>query len=275
MGTGRSAKFTRDQFCDRSFTSEPFIEKYQAKPAISNELSHIMFTCKQNRVFRRDREPSRIPEATLKRLRRKGRKLKEFVYERIRPSIPKSSWLRRYVKVRRVTKNVCKLNAKRVRLNKVTQHEKYLLNCSVRVHQRIIKLKYRASRYLSMFSCNRPTCLYKSQTHVSNYCKFQLSSDIEKIPVPTPLSIDPSKTITAPHSQANELVFGQNSGQHCVAVSLCSLIYNNNQRISSANDLVSTMNIYWKSVVFKFVSANQTIIFKVDRITRTFKCVQD
>ena len=23
-------------------------------------------------------------------------------------------------------------------------------------------------------------CLYKRQTHVSNYCKFQLSSDIEK-----------------------------------------------------------------------------------------------
>ena len=64
---------------ERSFTSEPFIEKYQAKPAISNELSHIMFTCKHNRVFRRDREPSRIPEATLKRLGRKGRKLKEFV----------------------------------------------------------------------------------------------------------------------------------------------------------------------------------------------------
>ena len=66
---------------------------------------------------------------------KKGGKLKEFVYERIRPSIPpKSSWLRRYVKVRRVTKNVCKLNTKRVRLNKVTQHEKkYLLNCSVRV----------------------------------------------------------------------------------------------------------------------------------------------
>jgi len=70
-----------------------------------------MFTCKHNRVFRRDREPSRIPEATLKRLRRKGRKLKEFV----RLSIPKSSWLRRYVKVRRAIKNVCKLHTKRVR----------------------------------------------------------------------------------------------------------------------------------------------------------------
>ena len=55
--------------------------------------------------------------------------------------------------------------------------------------------------------------------------------------------IDPSKTITAPYSQANELVFGQNSGQQCVALSLCSLIYNNKQGINSANDLVSIMNI--------------------------------
>ena len=85
-------------------------------------------TYKHNRVFRHDQEPSRIPEATLKRLRRKGRRLKEFVYERIHLSIPKSSLLCRYVKVRRVAKNVCKLHMKRVRLNKVTQHEKkYLL----------------------------------------------------------------------------------------------------------------------------------------------------
>ena len=181
--------------------SEPSIEKYQVKPAISNELSHIMFTCKHNRVFRCDWEPSRIPEATLEPLRRKTRKLKEFVYERIRLSIPKSSWLCCCVKVRRVTKNICTLNTKRVRLNKVTQHKKkYLLNFSVRVYQRIIKLKFRASRYLSMFSCNRPMCLCKSQTHVSNYCKFQLSSDIEKNPGLTPMYIDPSKTITAPYS---------------------------------------------------------------------------
>ena len=171
-----------------------------------------MFTCKHNRVFRRDGEPSRIPDATLKRLRRKGRKLKEFVYERIRPSIPKSSWLRRYVKVRRVTKDVCKLNTKRVRLNKVTQHEKkYLLHCSVRVYQRIIKLECRASRYLSLFSCNRPMCLNKSQTHVSNYCKFQLSPDIEKNLSPTPMYIDPSKAITAPYSQVWHRVFARSN----------------------------------------------------------------
>ena len=92
-----------------------------------------------------------LSDDTLKRLRSKTRKLKEFVYERIRPSIPNSSRLRRYVKVRTVTKNVCKLNTKRVRLNKVTQHKKkYFLNCSVWVNQRIIKLNYRAKYLILM-----------------------------------------------------------------------------------------------------------------------------
>ena len=57
------------------------------------------------------------------------------------------------------------------------------------------------------------------------------------------LYIDPSKTITAPYGQANELVFGKNSGQQCVAMSSCSLIYNNKPGINSSNDLVSIMNI--------------------------------
>ena len=56
---------------------------------------------------------------------------------------------------------------------------------------------------------------------MDNYCKLKLSADIEK----------------------NVLVFGQNAGQQCVAMSLCSSIYNNKQGISSANDLIQIMNI--------------------------------
>ena len=51
------------------------------------------------------------------------------------------------------------------------------------------------------------------------------------------------KTTVAPYSQGNELVFGQNAGQQCVAMSLCSLICNNTQEISSANDLIQIMDI--------------------------------
>ena len=76
-------------------------------------------------------------------------------------------------------------------------------------------------------------------SHVANYCKL----NIEKNPGPRPMYVDPNKTIAAPYSQGNELVFRQNAGQHCVAISLCSLIYNNKQGIISANDLIQMMNI--------------------------------
>lgn len=69
-------------------------------------------------------------------------------------------------------------------------------------------------------------CFFKSQTHVLKYRKFQLSADIEKNPGPTPIYIiyiDSCKTITASYSQANELVFRQNSGQQSVAMSLFAL----------------------------------------------------
>ena len=98
FGNGSVRKLYERSIYEQSFTSELSIEKYQAKPAKMSYLIIIMFTCKHNCVFRRDWEPSRIPEGTLKCLRRKGRKVKEYVYECICPSIPKFSWLHCYVK---------------------------------------------------------------------------------------------------------------------------------------------------------------------------------
>lgn len=59
-----------------------------------------------------------------------------------------------------------------------------------------------------------------------NYSKFKLSTDTEKNHGhgPRPLYVDLSKTVAAPYSQGNELVFGQNGGQQCVAITLCCLI---------------------------------------------------
>ena len=99
METGRSANFTRDQFMSNPLQVN-FLSR-NIKRNLLYQMSYliiIMFTCKHNCVFRRDWEPSRIPEGTLKCLRRKGRKVKEYVYECIRPSIPKFSWLHCYVK---------------------------------------------------------------------------------------------------------------------------------------------------------------------------------
>ena len=74
-----------------------------------------------------------------------------------------------------------------------------------------------------MCCCYRPICLYKSQTRLSKYRKLQLSADIEQNPSPTPMYIESCKTISPSYSQANELVFGQNSGQQCVAMMLYAL----------------------------------------------------
>ena len=175
MGTGRSANFTRDQF-----TSDPLRVNFLSRNIKRNLLyqtSYLILCLHENTTVYLDVIENPVKyQKLLWNVSEERQKTEGIVYERIRPSIPKSS------------------------------------------------------------------CLNKSQTHVSNYYKFQLSSDIEKNPGPTRLYIDPSKTITALHSQANELVFGQNSGQQCIAKSLCSLIYKNKQGINSANDLVSIMN---------------------------------
>ena len=41
-----------------------------------------------------------------------------------------------------------------------------------------MKLKCKARRYLSLFSCN-------SESHMTNYLNFKLSTDVEKNPGPT------------------------------------------------------------------------------------------
>ena len=85
-------------------------------------------------------------------------------------------------------------------------------------------------------------CSCKNEARVAIHCNYKLSRDIEINPGP-PTYVDPNKTIVAPYSQGKELVFEQNAGQQCVAMSSCSLIYNDTQGISSAHDLIQIMNI--------------------------------
>ena len=103
---------------ERTFMSELFIEKH----ALSTELSNVnreKHRRKSHRVCRRDREPSRIPIRSLKRLRNKSRKVRKFVYARILPCIPMSSTLYRYV------------NASKKLLNK----KKFKFNSRERIRQ--------------------------------------------------------------------------------------------------------------------------------------------
>ena len=87
-------------------------------------------------------------------------------------------------------------------------------------------------------------CSCKNEARVAIHCNYKLSRDIKKEINPGPPTyVDPNKTIVAPHSQGKELVFEQNAGQQCVAMSSCSLNYNDTQGISSAHDLIQIMNI--------------------------------
>ena len=97
---------------ERTFMSEPFIEKH----AISTKLSNVnqeKHRRKSHRVCRPDREPSRIPIRSLKRLRIKSRKVRKFVYARVLPCIPVSFTLYCYVNTKKLlNKKTFKLNCR-------------------------------------------------------------------------------------------------------------------------------------------------------------------
>ena len=84
--------------------SEPFIEKH----AISTELSNVnreKHRRESHRVCRRDREPSKIPIRSLKRLR----KIRKFVYASILIYILMPSSLYCYVDTKELLKGLLSL----------------------------------------------------------------------------------------------------------------------------------------------------------------------
>ena len=70
----------------------------------------------------------------------------------------------------------------------------YLLSFFSRHYHKIMKLKCKARRYLSLFSCN---CV----SHMTNYVNFKLSKDVEKNPGPTQYNTDHHEVIIRPFMQ--------------------------------------------------------------------------
>ena len=70
----------------------------------------------------------------------------------------------------------------------------YLLSFFSRRYHRIMKLKCKAHRYLSLFSCN---CV----SHMTNYVNFKLSKDVEKNPGSTQYNTDHHEVIIRPFMQ--------------------------------------------------------------------------
>ena len=152
--------------------------------------------------------------------------LKKFVFKKISTiEIPNSSKLHRYVnKVRKLYHARYKCNNKRdpkiTNLNKIAIPKKaHLLSFFSRHYHKIMKLKCKARRYLSLFSCN---CV----SHMTNYVNFKLSKDVEKNPGPTRYNTD--------HHELTIRPFMQN---HSSTMQLPSLISSENLMQSRLGEL--------------------------------------
>ena len=69
------------------------------------------------------------------------------------------------------------------------QDASYFFSYKWPYYHRIMKLKCKAHRYLSLFSCN---CV----SHMTNYVNFKLSKDAEKNPGPTQYNTDHHEVIS-------------------------------------------------------------------------------
>ena len=160
--------------------------------------------------------------------------LNNFVFKKIsKIEIPKSSKLHRYVhKVRKLYHARYKYNNKRdpkiINVNKIAIPKKaYLLSFFNRHYHKLMKLKCKAHRYLSFFSCN---CV----SHMTNYVNFKLSKDVEKIPRPTQYNTD-HEVITRPFMQ-----------NHSSTMQLTSPISSENLMKSRSGELGFTINRCWR-----------------------------
>ena len=145
--------------------------------------------------------------------------LKKIVFKTISSIlIPKSSKLHRYVKkVRKLYNTRYKCNHKHdpkiFYLIKVTVPKKTsLLSFSSWLYNVIMKLKCKARRYLSLFSCN-------SESHRTNY----LSTDVEKNPGPTQNNTDSHETTIKPVMQSDSSIMQLVSPMILMHSRLCEL----------------------------------------------------
>ena len=172
----------KSNLSELSILSEPSIVK-----CIENQSEHLstltLYHLKKRatRRSRRAHEPSRIPLLFLRGFNKKNSMLKKIVFKKISTiEIPKSSAkLHRYdSKLRKLYHARYKCNNKRdpkiINLNKMAiPKNAYLLSFFSRLYHKIMKLKCKARRYLSLFSCN---CV----SHMTNNVNFKLSKDVEK-----------------------------------------------------------------------------------------------
>ena len=179
---------------------------------------------RRNGKVRRCTEPSRLPVKRMKRFLKK-RKLRKRIRNYVLKNVPKSSKVYQIIRVPFLRKTVVFANGER--MTEANQNEFRMTK----------KYHLRNSSEMSFGS----KMVYKSLNHKMNNIASKLSGDIETNP--GPYVVDPSKTIHAPYSQGNSLVFGSNAGKQCVAMSLIAMLFDFNRSIRSSSDLGEIMNV--------------------------------
>ena len=83
--------------------------------------------------------------------------------------------------------------------------------------------------------------------HVYVPLLLKLSNDVEENPGPRNINeiVDANKTVHADFNESNQSMFGLNAGKQCVAMSLCSIVYNE----------IKSVDIWDKSVM------NQILVY--------------
>ena len=178
---------------------------------------------RRNGKVRRCTEPSRLPVKQMKRFLKK-RKLRKRFQNYVLKNVAKSSKVYQIIRAPFLRKT-------------------FVLGSGERISEgnelRITK-KYPLRNNYNMLSLgSKRVC--KSLNHKMNNIASKLSGDIETNPGPS--VVDPSKTIHAPYSQGNSLVFGSNAGKQCVAMSLIAMLFDFNRSITSSSDLGEIMNV--------------------------------
>ena len=171
---------------------------------------------------RRCTEPSRVPVKQLKRFLKK-KKLRKSIRNYVSKNVPKSSRVYQIIRAPFHRKTVVFGNGEHItEVNEFRMTKKYPLRSSCKV-----SLKNKM--------------VYKSLNHKINNIASKLSGDIETNP--GPFVVDASKTIHAPYSQGNSVVFGPNAGKQCVAMSLIAILFDFMSSIRSSSDLKEIMTV--------------------------------
>ena len=81
------------------------------------------------------------------------------------------------------------------------------------------------------------------------------------------------KKIHAPYCQGNVVVFGENVGQQCVAMSLCALIFSKIRRITSVDDMNQIMTVGYQlySSLSLFTRQSMLMLTKLPEVVAVFE----